>query len=325
VSSSSSPGTSALCGRVADERDIPGLLDLLAHAGWGAIDETIWKSWYRDGPYGPSHIIVAETSAGEIVGQVELRNARVRTPHGVVPALRVGSLVLAPSVRVLHARGLDHPYGAMSLAASEEARRLGAQLLYGVPHRAAILVAVRAGISRAATTFGCVALDLADVDDSSAGSEVHRVDTVTDEFDELWERARTNLRIEYAIERDASGVAKRGDNHELLVARTPGGRLSGYVRIRASDGLMTDMLAESWGSLAGVLMGAARHCRHEFAAGGEAPRRLTALAAPCLGDVLARAGFKPVRYDFGFFVVPLTNGLPVEVGDFSCWYLTGGD
>jgi hypothetical protein len=145
------------------------------------------------------------------------------------------------------------------------------------------------------------------------------------DFDDLWERSRRDLPIEYGVVRDASSITSRSAGHELLTLRDDGGRLRAYGIVRTSDGLLLDLLGDSLDSISSLVRGIVRQAARWRAAGTFRPKMVTAMETPGLAPVLLEAGFVPIRYRFGGFVARLSASLPAEVEQFGRWYLTGGD
>jgi hypothetical protein len=114
--------------RIMQTGDLPGVLRLWRdEAGWGDLTPEVWKTWFEDGPCGPSILAVAVTDGGDIVGQIALNPAELAVGDRTVRAVRIAAPIIERRHRIDTPVIGKHPATLMYLTAVNARLALGFQ------------------------------------------------------------------------------------------------------------------------------------------------------------------------------------------------------
>lgn len=317
--------------RLFEERDVPSLLHLWEAAGWGAISEEQWRTWFLDTPHGACLIMVAADERGEIAGQEIFTPSRVSVGDREVKALRLSAPILRREVRRDSMRSREHPAVALYYAAETEAIAQGYSIVYSLPEHAWLPAFQR--LSRFVTAeFNCVSLRL----DAELPSQIKEfalelyaqpVVSFGEEYEALWQVAREGFKGTCGVVRRPNWLAYRNSGRVALeVRRRLDQSLCGYVAVKKRGGLIADALAPDSAELPHVLAAAIDYLAN--ARNGDARTdgdTLKAMETATLRSALGALGFAPTDYKFAFACNSIDESLPAAWIAPECWYVMPGD
>jgi len=318
--------------RLFQEQDLPSMLRLWKEAGWGALTEEQWRSWFIDTPQGPCLIVVAVNSAGEVVAQEVFTPSRICIGDRVVRALRFSAPILRKELRGESLRRGDHPVIELYKAAAKAAARLGFTIVYSLPEHGWLGVfrmSQRFGFPRfAEATYSCAKLRL-DVTSQSPtnGATVARpVIEFSSEYDQLWASALKSFPISCGVVRDSAWLAFRnGGRIALEVRDARDGSLVGYTATNKQTGLLADVLARRPEDLTGVVAASHRWLAGNREHGAHGLTHLKVMKTAALEPTLAKLGFADEDFKFAFTCNTFDPSLGIEDIAPERWYLMPGD
>ncbi|MDQ3520694.1 MAG: GNAT family N-acetyltransferase [Gemmatimonadota bacterium] len=323
--------------RIMQTGDLPGVLRLWRdEAGWGDLTPEVWKTWFEDGPCGPSILAVAVTDGGDIVGQIALNPAELAVGDRTVRAVRIAAPIIERRHRIDTPVIGKHPATLMYLTAVAEAQRRGFSVAYALPERtwlAFFLGGRRLGNSL--TNFGtaeyaCMSYPLAGLESRAPLTKfrAHQMEDFGTEHEALWRDAREELPIICSIVPSRDWKNYRSSAHLTLDVRDAQARLRGYAVVRRKSGLLHDLLACSANDL-GEVLGATVDWLEEKQrdTSGETLsfQALNVMASPALRGPLERLAFQPTDFRFAFACVPIDESVaPAEIAP-DRWFVMPGN
>jgi hypothetical protein len=310
--------------RALREEELPQLLRLWDEAGWGAVSADQWLARHRDGPLGPTRVVVAAEENGTLLGQLSVLPVRLNLRGATLPIARVLGLVMSPTYRRTRGyAGLSrHPVLRMVVAGIQAAAADGAVAAYALPDKRALRVAALAMPTAQRASFPFWSRPIEPVPAMPPGHDIDDA-VLPDDLDELWARCRGDL---VCTVRDARALAwkslfaslhLRGIRRKGTLVAVAASRGHGDRQWLVEDVLAVDEIARA-ASLAVILRTAREEARQRDI------RKVGALAVPALQPALAGFHFVDDAFTFHAFVQPLQECPPSAV-DPVRWYLTPDD
>ncbi len=319
--------------RLAEERDIPALLDLwTTSTSWGSLDEETWRKWYINTPYGPCLIPIAEDERGQVVGQMVFSPAMLSVDLQEAKALRMSAVVLHRSLWGTERLGANDPRRGLYRTGDAAAKAAGVQVLYALPYESrrhaerSSAFALRS-VGYQVTEFPCWERQIEPVNYSDAGGlRVSRVESFGEEYDQFWDEIRTQFGGICLLRRGSAWLRFRNGGHLCLEFRSiSNGSLQGYIAIRRTDGLIVDALCRRSEPLISLAMAGINWLAETPGVVAEAGfKRVKIMATPFWGDELPHFGFTVTDFRFGF-VCRAEAGLHSEAVAPERWHITPGD
>jgi Acetyltransferase (GNAT) domain len=310
--------------REARDDELPQLLRLWEEAGWGRLTADQWVARHREGPHGPSSVVVAVDPDGRVLGQLTFLRTAVNLRGRTVPASRMQGAILSPEHRAGggYASLSRHPVIRMLLHATACARSQGVAVAYGLPHpRMLRVVPYLPGGTTAG--FPLWSMPLPAAPRVPAGYHVGPAPEPQD-VDALWVRCRSDLTCTV---RDARTLFWRAQSAPVEVHSVHRGEELVAVVVSGQHGdrqwLLVDLLAagrEAQVAALASVVGVARERADQVEV-----RKVGVLAVPGLQSALAEVGFTPDDFTFHLLVVPLSPAWPAGEGAPARWYTTPGD
>lgn len=315
-------------------REMPGIARLFDLAGWGPVDADQLADWFlSDGPLGLSLIMVIANEQEELVGMTMWSPCRVQLFDRIGVATRGRAFVLAPELR-RSARGVHmiddtDPGQRLQQATEPYIDERGWEFTYGLPNprvrnREELLEVPLVGINSTCEYGLGLRVDIDDEPGGPTPLTVGVADSLTPEYDVLWQRARAGLDIHCAVLRDTSGLAHVRDRQLLLECRnTRSGELLGYaVFLDQRKGKLHDILAVDPDAMRLVARSTVNWLRdhpdeHEIQYFNTVPH-------PKYRDALVDAGAYEIDWLFSFYV-GTHHETPRDELNADAWYVTTGD
>jgi hypothetical protein len=310
--------------REMKDEELPQVLRLWEEAGWGEVGSEGWAARHRDGPHGPSHLIVAVDGDG-VLGQVTVLRTALNVRGSTERAARVFGVIMSPEFR-RRAGYLplpSHPILRMLTRAIDTAAADGAVAVYALPDNRVMRIASLAARSARTTRFSFWSRPIDRMPAMPASHETVSV-VAPEDIDALWLRCRGDL---VCTVRDAPTLAWKSLFAPLRIEGVH--RHGELVAVVASRGqgdrqwLVEDLLAVDHEARVAALLSVVRAAEEE--SGAREIRKVGALVAPGLEPALTEGGFAPDDYTFNLFVNPVDPTYPVEKIEPSRWYLSPND
>lgn len=322
--------------RLLRECEIDGVSRLCELAGWGRPD---WLTEFLfGGPLGPAIVVVAVTPADEIVAMLCWTPYEVQLWDSIAIAGRGGMLILSPEIR-RDARGIGgrfddlDPVLRMGLVGLRLLDERGWAFMYSFPDPR--LVALMDRVGAGTTTVGGIerrrAFPAVKLDFTGTGAEPIPLDVAilqhefADDYDRLWERARTNLGIECAVLRNARGLNHTRGSKVTLECRTKrGGELLGYATLqrRHEDTILHDLLAVDHEAFDLVTRSVVNWLRANGRSIGI--DSASSLLHPIYAASLQACGAQDIKWTFTLALRTISADPPPAL-DPARWYVTAGD
>jgi hypothetical protein len=310
--------------REMKDDELPQVLRLWEEAGWGEVSLEEWTARHRDGPGGPSHIIVAVDDDG-VLGQVTVLRTALNVRGATEPVARASGVIMSPDFR-RRAGYLplpSHPVLRMLTCAIDTAAAGGAIAGYALPDKRVMRIAALAARSARTTRFPFWSRPLDAAPVAPAGHEFATA-VSADEIDALWARCRGEL---VCTVRDARTLAWKGLFAPLRIEGVRrDGELVAVVASRAQGDrqwLVEDLLAVDDRAKAAALAAVVRTAQEE--SGVRELRKVGALVTPGLESASAQTGFAPDDFTFNLLVNPIDRAYPVEEIQPERWYVSPND
>lgn len=240
--------------RIFRNDDLEKVLDLWEKfSGWGAITEQQFYDWHMNTPYGNCMIVVAEDTDEGVIAQMIFVPSKVYIEGVEKNAYRIMAPIIKNDFRELDIKSFDHPAYAMFRFGIKEAKKNDHNVIYFLPSLgwvAAVKTFSKYGLPEASIAINdCLRIKL-DVGNifSYKHSESYYVQCgqFNEEYDQLWEDAKTSLSIQSAVVRRAKWLMWKRAPHLLLEMRSKkSNQLKGYIVIKKDSGLVVDLLARS--------------------------------------------------------------------------------
>ena len=246
--------TQKLLYRKYQSNDLPAILELWEKfSGWGAITEQQFKEWNFNTPYGDCLIIVAETNAKEIVGQIVFIPSVIYVNCKELKAYRIMAPILNMVVRNVEIHDSEHPIWGLTREGVEEARRNSYSIIYMQPAigwlRLQKLFELNGLPQLFKNSFGCDSISLLDKETfPTAIAEDYEfgMGEFNSEYDILWKTFVEQVDVRIAVKRDTKWLKwKRGQHLFFEMRHKVENTLKGYIVAKKDSGLILDIVAES--------------------------------------------------------------------------------
>jgi hypothetical protein len=316
------------------DSDLPAALAFWEHeSGWGTITAEQWRKWYRDTPYGDSHIVVATDSDDALVGQIVFTPSMIRVGGDEFKAYRVSTPILARSLRDVPIRSANHPLRTMFSLALQHSVESGASVVYATPWEKwlpLIQLAARRGVVPGRTIVSLIPCSGIPREywqaSKQGGAQLHAalIEEFTAEHSSLWEKAVDDFPLGASIVRTRESLRFKYNAAICLEVRAPEDReLIGFLAIRKETGLVMELVTRRPEDIRPVIEAATKWL--DALDPGVPFKSVQFMEWPLLSPVREIPGCVEVPFNFGFFAVITDGRVSDDAMDLRRWYITPGD
>lgn len=322
--------------RLFQEADLEGVLALWRdYSGWGEITEIQFRNWYLNTPHGACLVAVMEEENGQILGQMVMIPAQAIYQGKSLKVLRAVAPILHSAARSLRLTDRDHPALRLYHCLMLEAKKLGYTFAYTFPAygwQALMKVFPKHGLPAwHISEFDCFSIDLEQSPDQlqevASQISVQKVNSIQADYDQLWQKALSQMPFQYSICRNKNWLQWRQGGHLVLEMRQKNDLdLMGYLVVDQRTHLLIDALAPGPDALKLVLQAGiwALHAQN----GERIPfegKGLKVMYTDFMAKALEGMTLQKVDFIFTFGCNPFQDWLDPGNMDTRDWYLMPND